>query len=295
MTNSVDIACAGSVLHQPADWYFPAGRPRGLVLLVHGFGASKDLYRDLANRLTGAGAVVFAPDLPAMDPRGCALSSLLPNRAFLDNVADLFGTAADPGGALQRSFRDARERAGRPDVVLPENLVLSGHSAGGGVVLHLAQRLATAHPAGFARLRGVLALDPVRGIDTSVTEDALRALATTDLPMLTIATPPSLCNNGADATESMQRHLPRRFLGVRVLTGSHVDALGTDLGAIGEIAGIMCGTIRLGNSTATRDLTVAWTLDLLDGTRTDDYHPGGAYYEMLRDTGVIQTITGAAR
>src|SRR5688572_20866457 len=81
VTNSVDIACTGSVLHQAADWYFPAGTPRGLVLLVHGFGANKDLYRDLADRLTAAGAVVFAPDLPAMDPRGCALSSLLPNRA----------------------------------------------------------------------------------------------------------------------------------------------------------------------------------------------------------------------
>ncbi len=284
----IDIDCAGMDLRQDADWYFPTGEPRGLVVLLHGFGATKDQYRELATALAAAGDLVFVPTLPLMDPSGCALSSVIPNRGFLDGLAGLLGT----DGELRRSFRAAANQVGRAALALPNRMVLMGHSAGGDAVFGIAARLVTTYPSAPIHLAGLVQLDPVLGIDTSVTDDALTALASTDLPVRLITTPPSLCNNSGSATAAAKTRLPGRFLGIQLTTGSHVDALGTGDATVAAAAGLLCGTVTDRNAGLTRTFATAWARDELTADGSPDFYPGGGYYDGEAAAGEIQTLLG---
>ncbi|MFD7841439.1 alpha/beta hydrolase [Nocardia sp. NPDC059764] len=281
----LDIPCVTTTLRQDSDWYLPAGPARGMVVLVHGFGATKDQYRELASALSADGELVLVPTLPAVDVRGCAVSSLIGNKAFLDNLADVIAGAGDPAGALRTSLRAATEQAGRTDIDVPDRLVLMGHSAGGDATFRIATRLAVTP--GSSGLAGLVQLDPVRGIDPSVTDDALAALAPTGLPILAVSTPPSLCNNGASGTQSMRQYLPGRFLGVRVSGGSHADALGTGDALISGAAGLLCGTVTENHAAVTRDFAVAWTRDELTGSQSDGFYPGTAGFDQSVASGAI--------
>lgn len=290
VAGEIDIPCATTSVRQDVDWYFPAGAPRGTAVVVHGFGATKDQYRELATALAADGDLVFVPTLPLMDLRGCALSSVIPNKGFLDNIAGVLGHGHDSGGALERSFRAAAEQAGRPDAQLPERLVLVGHSAGGDAVFRIGEQLATVY--GGAGLAGLVQLDPVRGFDTTVTDDSLAALAPSGLPIEVIATPPSLCNNGTSGTEAMRKALPGRFLGIEMTTGSHVDALGTADKVVAGAAGLFCGTVTERNAALTREFATTWVHDELTGARTADYYPGGGLFDGLVSSNVISVVTG---
>ncbi|MEU1426721.1 hypothetical protein ABZ412_06555 [Nocardia sp. NPDC005746] len=65
------------------------------------------------------GDLVFVPTLPGVDPRGCALSSIISNKTFLNGIADLIARSGDPEGALARSLRAAAALAGRTDTPCP--------------------------------------------------------------------------------------------------------------------------------------------------------------------------------
>ncbi|MEV0247577.1 alpha/beta hydrolase [Nocardia sp. NPDC050712] len=282
----IDIPCATTTLRHEADWYFPVEQPRGLVVLLHGFGAGKGQYRELATALAADGELVVIPTLQAVDPRGCAVSSLIPNTAYLGSLAEVF-TDSD---ALRRAFTEAATRAGRTELQLPEHLVLIGHSAGADVALGAAAQLVGNHPDTFGRLSGLILLDPVPGLDRTATGRALAALAPTGLPLRTIATPPSLCNNGPDGVLALRRALPGRSLGIELSTGSHVDALGTDDAGVAMAAGLLCGQITEPNAAITRSFTTAWTRDELTATPSPEFYPGGGYYEELIHTGAIRPL-----
>ncbi|MFD6189456.1 alpha/beta hydrolase [Streptomyces sp. NPDC060275] len=100
------------------EW--PAGRPRYVALLVHGYGEHAGRYEEVAGVLTGHGAVVYAPDHTG---HGRSDGERVVVEDFEDVVTDV------------RAVADLA-RAAHPG--LP--LVMVGHSMGGLIAARYAQR-----------------------------------------------------------------------------------------------------------------------------------------------------------
>ncbi|GAA0595531.1 alpha/beta hydrolase [Actinomadura livida] len=288
---TVEIRCAFTTLNQSADWYFPSGSPQGLVWLQHGFARANDHVADLASRYAAAGYLVFAPTLPSANLFGCTLQNIGNNTAFLGNVADLFAKMGDPSDKLGRSFARAKAEAGRPGLALPGSLVFSGHSAGGEAVSYVAGRLRTDSAAGWARLRGLVLLDPVKSFLGDNLGTGLRAVDGTGRMVRTISAPDGTCNNGGSGTDAVQAGVHAPFVGVRLPGGAHTDAEGASTDAVGTIA---CGTPKAENIAVLQTFAVAWATDAFKGTQTPAYLPGGSYFQTQLGAGRIQTLAGAS-
>ncbi|MFE9783926.1 alpha/beta hydrolase [Nocardia salmonicida] len=284
LPGTIDIPCAATTLQQSADWYLPTGTPEGMVWIQHGFARTNSNVAQLATAFADSGYLVFAPALPFIDLAGCTLQNLGDNTGFLDNVATLFGPATDPDGALARSLTAAATRAGQVAPPLPSDLVFVGHSAGAEAVAFVAHRLHVAHPEVFSRLRGLVLLDPVKSFLGDNSDRALADLDPTDLPILTIAAAPSLCNNLGSGTTAVQQQLHRPFLGISVSDGMHTDAEGTSSDSLGTL---LCGTPSIANTTMLRTLALGWTGDFLTGTGTP------AYYPATTEAAVTPTVPAA--
>ncbi|MFF2555287.1 alpha/beta hydrolase [Nocardia sp. NPDC058058] len=262
LPGNVDIGCAADTLHQSADWYLPTGTPRALVWIQHGFARSDTQVGALARSFADAGYLVFTPSLPFMQLSGCTLQNLGDNSGFLNHVAELFGTAADPGGALAASLAAAASRAGQPAPALPHDLIFLGHSAGGEAVTFVADRIRSTYPDAWSGLRGVILLDPVKSFVGDNIARALSGLDPTGLPILTISAPPALCNSFGLGTAAVQSQLHRPFVGVRLHGGAHTDAEGDSSDLLGTL---FCGTPTPVNSGALRTLALGWSDDFLTG------------------------------
>ncbi|MEV6162063.1 hypothetical protein AB0L71_09065 [Streptomyces sp. NPDC052052] len=290
-STTVDVPCAAFTYHPDADWYFPSGTPKGLIWLQHGFARSGGNMADLATHYAAAGYLVFVPSLPSADIFGCTLQNLGNNKPFLNNVATWFSGADDSSGALATSYARAAAKAGRSGTPLPSSLLFSGHSAGGEAVEYVAQRLHSAAPTTFARLKGLVLLDPVKSVIGDNTEASLAGLSATSLRVRTISSPPYLCNSDAAGTTALQEAYPdASFVGVRLTTGSHVDAEGASTDTVGSLG---CGTSQAKNVTALQTLAVGWAVDAFSGRTTATYYPGGASYESLVAAGTIETLAGS--
>lgn len=274
LPGTIDIPCAAMVLEQGADWYLPAGPPRALVWVQHGFARSSGHVGALASTFADAGYLVFAPNMPFMNLSGCTLQNIGDNTAFLHDVAALFGTASAPGGALSTSLADAAHRAGRAVPAIPERLVFVGHSAGAEAVAYVAERLRTHHLETWNTLRGVILLDPVRSFIGNNIDRALDGISGTDLPTLTISAPPSPCNSFGIGTLAVRTRLDRPFLGVLLPSGVHTDAEGTSSDQMGEM---LCGISESVNSATLRGLALGWMGDFVAGVRTPDYYPAAPH------------------
>ncbi|MEC3957735.1 alpha/beta hydrolase [Nocardia sp. CDC153] len=262
LPGTIDLPCAASTLRQSAEWYLPAGAPRGLVWVQHGFARANQNVAALSESLAAAGYLVFAPSLPFMNLAGCTLQNLGDNTPFLDQVARLFATADDPDGPLARSLAAAAADAGHTAPAMPRQFVFLGHSAGAEAVEYVAHRLHTAAPAAWAGLRGLVLLDPVKSFLGNNTDLALADLDPTGLPILTVSGPPSLCNAFGSGTTALQTLLHRPFLGVRLTTGEHTDAEGASSDLLGEM---LCGIPQPANITTVQTLATDWTTDFFDG------------------------------
>ncbi|MFJ7270362.1 alpha/beta hydrolase [Streptomyces sp. NPDC099050] len=290
VSNTVDVRCAFLIYKRSGDWYFPAGAPKGTVWLQHGFSRANDHLEDVARRYAAAGFLVFAPTLPSSDIFGCTVSNIGNNTAFLNNVADLFGKAADPNDKLGRSFADAAAKAGRPGLQLPAKFVFSGHSAGGEAVSYVANRLRTQYPAAFARLSGLVLLDPVNSFVGLNMATAFNGLNTTNLPIHAISSPPYAANGQASGTVELTTDVHRDFLGVRLTTGSHCDAEGA---STDSLCTVLNGAPQDANVAVLQELATTWATDDVNGTVTATHRPGGSRYESLRGAGTIQTLSGS--
>ncbi|GAA4038631.1 alpha/beta hydrolase [Nonomuraea soli] len=285
--NTVEIRCAFLNYRQSSDWFFPSGNPQGLLWLQHGFSRSNDHLDDLARAYAAAGWLVFAPTLPSADLFGCTVNNTGNNTDFLHNVADLFGKAADPGDKLGRSFADAKAKAGRSGLNLPATYVFAGHSAGGEAVSYVAQELRSDYPAAWPRLAGLILLDPVKSPVGNNLGAALNHLDNTPLPIQAISSPPYTCNSNASGTAELIAQIHKPFLGVRLVSGAHTDAEGASADGIGKLT---CGTPQAQNVAALQRLATGWATGYLTGSPDPDLYPGGASYESLRSSGVIQTL-----
>ncbi|MFD3869472.1 alpha/beta hydrolase [Streptomyces sp. NPDC058623] len=289
VSNTVDIRCAFLVYDRPGDWYFPSTAPKGTVWLQHGFSRANDHVDDLARRYAAAGFIVFAPTLPSSNIFGCTVSNLGNNTAFLNNVADLFGKASDPNDKLGRSFADAAAKAGRPGLQLPAKFVFSGHSGGGEAVSYVANRLRTEYPAAFARLSGLVLLDPVNSFTGLNMANALNGLNKTALPIHAISSPPYAANGQASGTKELTTDVKRDFLGIRLTTGSHCDAEGASTDTLCTLPN---GAPQAANVSVLQEFATVWATDAVNGTSTATHRPAGSRYESLRGAGSIQTLSG---
>ncbi|MGW4248440.1 alpha/beta hydrolase [Nocardia sp. NPDC004722] len=287
LPGTIDLPCATSTLRQTVDWYLPAGVPRGLVWVQHGFARASENVAALSESLAAAGYLVFAPSLPFLNLDGCTLQNLGDNTAFLDQVAGLFTTADDPSGPLARSLAAAAARAGRTAPELPRRFVFLGHSAGAEAVEYVAHRLHTTAPAIWPRVRGLVLLDPVKSFLGDNTDIALADLDPTGLPILTVSGPPSLCNALGSGTTALQTLLHRPFVGVRLPTGEHTDAEGDSSDTLGEL---FCGVPQSANVTVVQHLAIDWTTDFFSAPLASDPHTATA--SVAADLG-LQTLAGA--
>lgn len=288
VSGTVDVRCSFTTKSVPVDWYFPAGTPKGLVWLQHGFTESKSDWDEFARKAADQGMLAMATTLPSADLLGCTVQNLGNNTAFLNNVAALFDGLGDPNSALGRSHAAAAAQAGRAGQALPQKLTFSGHSAGGEAVLYVADRLRTDHPATFAKLGGLVLQDPVKSFSGNSTGASLDGLAGTTLPIYALAAPKGSCNaDQSGTTLVVERLASRPFHGAQITTGTHGDIFGSSLNSLGEAT---CGTPKPTDTSAAQLLTLLWLNDQFAGTTNPAGYPGGSLYDALVANGTITTL-----
>lgn len=287
VNTTTDTRCAFLTYKTPTSWYFPQGEPKALVWVQHGFSRSKERMDDLARRYAENGYLAVTTTLPSVDLFGCTLQNTGNNTAYLNNVADLFGKKDSPD-KLARSFATAKSAAGRPGLAMPTKLLITGHSAGGEAVSYVANRLRTNYPSAYANLLGVILLDPVASIAGSNLRTGLSGLSGSRT-VYTISAPGSTCSGGGSGTSLVSSTIRQPFVGVRLTGGAHTDAEGASTNGLGTL---VCGTPQAGNIAILQTLSVAWANDMLSGTRTAAYYPGGSYLNGLG--GKVAVLNGAA-
>ena len=123
----LDIPCGDTGYAAPADWYFPTQAdgtvaPNGVIWLQHGFLGFKSWYADMAQALAQeTNSIVVVPNIFWFDTPLCP-GCYLGGEQMREAVATMF---EGPRGA-----RTSANAAGLQGP-LPEQFILTGHSAGG--------------------------------------------------------------------------------------------------------------------------------------------------------------------
>jgi dienelactone hydrolase len=277
--SAITTPCALGTKTVDADWYFPDGGARGLIWLEHGFGRSNDALHDLGSKLSAEGYVVFAPTLPSL-----ALLCGINSQRYVDGFVDAFGRENDPSGPLLRSARAAAATIGVSVSSLPHDLAFVGHSAGGSALTYAADQLRARFPATFARLHGVLLLDPVESIAKSM-QTSLPGIVGR-VPILTVSGQNSICNSNTSGTTELLK-ATTGFAGVRLSNGHHTDAEGGSTDLLGTT---LCGKPDPVDVAVLQTLARGWLDGWFSGSADPALYPGGAYLEAQRQAGVLVTL-----
>ena len=257
------IPCGPDNYITRADWYFPTQADgsvsaTGVIWLQHSFLGDKSWYSALATTLAmQTNSIVVAPNLSSF-PLACAdcwlngvpmqqavASMFLGNRAALNISADAAGYQG----------------------TLPEDFVLTGHSAGGGFATAVAGYYA-ADPANDGSLRGVVMFDGFSF--TGTLPNALQSLNNPYIPVYQIAAPAQLWNLFGATTDELIAARPGQFVGVVLARGSHVDSLVGGNPIIDFFAQLVAGFSPPGNTGAVYTLATGWINDLYAGLGPTD-------------------------
>ncbi|MDS1116310.1 alpha/beta hydrolase [Gordonia westfalica] len=288
-SSSIATECAGKPVQVAARWYFPPGRPTALVWLQHGFSRTAANLDSLARSYASAGFLVVSPTLDSVNLGGCAVAfNIADNAAFARTVGGVFGSGRDAAGPLGTSLVRARDAAHRPDVTMPYRMVFAGHSAGGEFVVVAADALRRADPAAYRRLAGIMLFDPVNSFFGTHFVSAAASLGAARLPIRVLASQPSVSNTFESGVSVLQRTTRQEFLGARLVTGIHIDAEGDSTDLIGEVSELAVPRPR--NGRVIRTLAAGWSSDIVAGSVTPTYYPGGRYYDLLLTTRTVTTL-----
>jgi hypothetical protein len=277
-TSFLDIPVGPHGYDAPTRWYFPTQADgsvdaRGVIYLQHGSPGTGGWYGQLAIALAeGTDSIVVTPTVSSIP---------LPNGAWLNGtqmqqaVASLFlGSEA----ALNTSANQAGYHG-----TLPQNFIMTGHSAGGGLatlaagdyVADLGTNTASNH------LLGVVMFDGAAN-NSSAFAAAIADLKTLDIPDYVVAAPPQLENAFGVTTNQLVSLYPGQFVGVELVNGSHVDSMLGDKPVIDFLAQVLVKFSPGGNTAAVYTLSTGWINDMFVGAGPTDpiygvYGPTGGY------------------
>jgi hypothetical protein len=272
----------------PADWYFPGtydpestAPPERIIYLQHGFGARGVFYDYTASYLAKqTNSVVVAPtvtsNLFATD--GMWLGGDPMHQA----MADLF---LDTNPALLESA----QAAGYGHDQLPQQVVLVGHSLGGGAVLNTARYMVVNGTSN--KLAGVVMLDGV-----SFTDPAQHLALIPDgpdgIPVYNLSATPYPWNLFGTMDAALARQRPTEFHGAQMLLGWHSDAMVGGNPLIQLAAYAITGYGGPANVEGSQILAAGWINDMFNGTRTCT--DASCFYGATGGSFVIPTSIGPA-
>ena len=281
-TSYLEIPVGPHGYDAPARWYFPTQADgsvdaRGVIYLQHGFLGTGGWYGDLAIALAeGTDSIVVVPTVSSFPlPGGASLSGTQMQQA----VATLFlGNET----ALNTSASQAGYHG-----TLPQNFMLAGHSAGGGLatlaggdyVADLGANTANNH------LLGVVMFDGVAN-NSSAFAAAVANLQTLNIPDYVVAAPPQAWNAYGATTNELVSLYPGQFVGVELVNGSHVDSLLGDKPVVDFLAQALIKYSPGGNTAAVYTLATGWIDDIYAGAGpTDPIYGLYGHPERLRAPG----------
>ena len=273
----------------PADWYFPetpegGTPPEHIIYLQHGFLARGVFYDYTAAYLAEqTKSIVVAPSLTSniFATDGMWLGGEQMHRA----VADLFLTDNE---ALLESAR----LAGYPEEkALPTQVVLVGHSLGGGLVIDTAGFMAEDEASGRSNyeLAGVLTLD---GVSFTDPVPILRAIPE-DIPVYNLSATPYFWNLFGAMDAALATVRGDDFHGAQLLGGLHSDSMvgGNPLIQFG--AYLLTGFSLPSNVEGSQILAAGWINDMFEGAETCS--ETSCFYADPGETITIPTGFGMAR
>jgi hypothetical protein len=133
--------------------------------------------------------------------------------------------------------------------------VFVGHSSGGNLGVDAAR-----YAAADADVRGVVMLDGAsQDPGTAQMRQALPLIP--EVPVLQAGAPPGPCVPDRRGTAALVESRPGQFVGVELVNGNHLDAVGY----VNFWANLWCGWPRTENVQAVRQITVDWVENLLAG------------------------------
>ncbi|MGZ8802539.1 MAG: hypothetical protein ACXWZL_07995, partial [Mycobacterium sp.] len=281
-TLAIPCGCGQNV---DARWYFPDEKPVGVIYLQHGLFRSDANMSALAVQLAErTNSIVVTPTVSSnfFDANGCWINGDPMHQA----VATLF---TDPQrAALGASATAAAIDAGRllpgESLILPDQFVLAGHSAGGNLVSAVAGYVAE-DPAALSELRGVVMLD---GVDRDNAIGIGVAKLPEAVPVYQLASDCSLCNAFGSGTKALEQARPDSFVGVRLTHSSHVDAEGPSSGLL---AGLACGYSKSRNVDAVQIIAAGWINDAFNQNQDDGlYGLAGQEIPVATDHGTATAV-----
>ena len=269
----------------PADWYFPdtydpnsPTPPERIIYLQHGFLARGVFYDYTASYLAKeTNSVVVAPTLTSniFATDGMWLGGDQMHRA----VADLF---LDDNPALLDSAQDA----GYGQDALPQNVVLIGHSLGGGLVIDVARMMAAdeagSDPPSSYKLAGVVMLDGVSFTDPVPILDDIPD----GIPVYNLSATPYPWNLFGTMDHALAEVRGGDFHGAQLLFGLHSDAMigGNPLVQFG--AYLVTGFSLPSNVTGSQVLAAGWINDMFNGTTASGFYgPPGSTIKIPTPVG----------
>ena len=260
-TSRLNIPCSNRCA-TPSDWYFPTQpdgtvQAEGIVWLQHGFLGRKGFYSDLATQIAQqTNSIVVSPNISSFNRLLCT-DCYLRGAAMQEAVASMF---LDDRAALNSSANAAGFEG-----TLPEEFLLTGHSAGGNFATAVG-KFAVGNGAAD-NLLGVVMFDGVSDSDEFTT--ALAALDSQDIPTYQIAAPPQRWNAWGETTELIAELNPDEFTGVQIDNGSHTDAVGGNW--LADLASaLLVGPSPPGAKDAVSTFTAGWINDIYTGNGPTD-------------------------
>ncbi|MHA7653634.1 PE domain-containing protein [Mycobacterium sp. ML4] len=261
----------------PAWWYFPTQvngsvTANGTLYLQHGFGAFGLLYQPLAIDLARqTNSIVVTPTVPSIPlPFGLFIGS----PEMQQGVASLFQGS-------QAALNISAQHAGFFGT-LPQDFILSGHSAGGGLATIAGGNYLANLGGATNHLKGVVMFDGVAN-NASVFGGAITNLKAAGVPVYTVAAPPQAWNAFGATTNQLVSLYPNQFVGAEIVGGSHVDSM-LGLSRITDlILQLVTGFSPPGATAAVYTLSGGWINDLWNGLGPTSpgiqgiYGPTGGY------------------
>jgi pimeloyl-ACP methyl ester carboxylesterase len=248
------------------EWWLPEGEAPALVTVQHGFARNCAAVRETARQIARRGLMTLCVDA----------SMAGGNPALADGLA-----AALLAGVIAPQAR-----------VVPQAIVVSGHSAGASFAIRLGQTLAALAP---ERVAGAVLFDPVAVDGFSAGLAALSAAG--QRPVYAITANATGCNarhSAYPALRDLRRDLlaagRNGFVGVQLTQAStHMDVEGDDTGAL-AVAACGQGRPRPENVQTLRILAAAWAQDMALAQRTAAFYPDGEFIESLLAAGRARLI-----